>query len=57
MPEKRAAVRYPAGLKASGKALFKALLSDLADGFSFDQRELHLLREACLVCDHLHDLD
>ena len=57
MTEKRPAVRYPAGLKASGKQLFKALSSDLADGFSFDRRELHLLEQACLVCDHLADLE
>ena len=57
MTEKRPAVRYPAGLKVSGKALFKALSTDLADGFTFDQRELHLLREACLVADHLADLE
>ena len=57
MPEKQATARCLAGLKAPGKALWKALQGDVTDGYSFDQRELHLLNEAALVADHLADLE
>ena len=57
MPEKQATTRAPAGLKARGRALWKALSSDLTAGFAFDSRELHLLNEACLVADHVADLE
>jgi len=57
MTEKRTVARCPAGLKAPGKALWKALQGDVTDGFAFDSRELHLLNEACLVADHLAGLE
>jgi P27 family predicted phage terminase small subunit len=47
----------PKGLKPSGKALWKAILGDLENGWELDRRELHLLERACRVEDEMRDLE
>jgi hypothetical protein len=47
----------PAGLGTPGKHLWKAILADLAPGWSLDARELHLLGEAARCADRLGELD
>ncbi len=54
---KRAVPKPPAGLKASGRALWRQILSDLAENWELDHRELALLREAAIIADQLADLD
>ncbi len=54
---KRAVPKPPAGLKASGRALWRQILSDLAETWELDHRELALLREAAVIADQLADLD
>lgn len=49
--------RVPAGLKAPGKALWKAILADLDPGWELDARELHFLTRACRCADELAELE
>lgn len=44
--------RPPAGLKRSGRALWRAVLAD----YDLDEHETTLLREACRTADSLDDL-
>lgn len=53
----KALSRAPKGLQAPGKALWKAILSDLSDGWELDRRELHLLERACRVEDEMRKLE
>lgn len=54
---KPAVPKPPVGLKASGKALWRSIVGGLEEGWTFDERELALLREAAVVADQLADLD
>ena len=47
----------PKGLGPAGKALWKSILDDLAPGWEFDARELHLLERACRCADELKTLE
>lgn len=47
----------PAGLGPDGEALWGRIISDLDEGWELDQRELHLLSEACKTADDLAALD
>ena len=49
--------RSPAGLKEPGKALWKAILSDLEPDVELDKRELHLLGRACRTEDEIAALE
>jgi phage terminase small subunit len=49
--------RPPAGLKVAGKALWKAILEDVADGYELDRRELELLAHACSTVDTIAALE
>ncbi len=43
----------PAGLGKQGKALWRAIVADLPDGWQLDERELHLLTEAAGTADDI----
>lgn len=47
----------PPGLAKAGKAQWNAIVRDLADGYEFDQRELHVLAAACRQADTVADLE
>src|SRR5436190_21581081 len=47
----------PKGLSAPGKALWRAILGDLEDGWELDRRELHFLERACRAEDQLGALE
>jgi hypothetical protein len=47
----------PEGLRDAGKALRTEILNDVADGWTLDARELHLLRRACRCADELVELE
>jgi hypothetical protein len=49
--------RAPGGLAAAGRALWKAILSDIDPGWELDRRELHLLERACVCADRRDELD
>lgn len=51
------AKRPPAGLREAGRALWRDVLADLADGWELDARELHMLKRACRCADELERLD
>lgn len=57
MTENPSKPRVPRGLGSAGKDLWRSLLGDVAPGFALDQREMHLLEEACRSADHLADLE
>ncbi len=47
----------PAGLAEAGRALWLALVGDVAEDWELDRRELHLLERACVCADRLAELD
>jgi P27 family predicted phage terminase small subunit len=47
----------PKGLGSAGKVLWKAILSDLREGWELDRRELHFLERACRVEDEMRQLE
>lgn len=47
----------PPDLQAPGKALWKAIVGDLADGWELDARELHLLHRAARCADEVAELE
>lgn len=47
----------PRSLRTAGKRTWKALLSDLRDGWELTNRELELLRNACAQADLTADLE
>lgn len=47
----------PDTLSEAGAALWRRIVSDLADGWELDERELHLLESACCVRDQIDTLD
>jgi hypothetical protein len=49
--------RTPGDLNDHGKRLWKAILSDLDEGWELDQRELHLLAEAARCADQIGALE
>ena len=49
--------KAPAGLGKHGRALWHAIVSDLAPGWVLDSRELHLLAQACVCADRIAALD
>lgn len=57
MPAKKPLKAPPKGLKTAGKALWRAILGDLGDGWELDARELEFLTRACSAADHLAALE
>lgn len=57
MSARRRAPAAPKGLQAAGKALWKAVLGDLAPGWQLDARETHLLVRAARCADELAVLE
>jgi len=57
MTAKRAAAPAPASLGKSGRALWRAILADVPQGFQLDHREIALLERACSCADRIADLD
>ena len=49
--------RPPEGLREHGRALWRDVLADVADGWRLDARERHLLVRACRCADELHELE
>lgn len=49
--------RAPKGLKANGKALWKAIIDGLEPGWGLDSRELHSLERACRCEDDMRALE
>lgn len=49
--------RVPPGFGKPGKALWLKIMDDLDEGWKFDNRELHILAEACRTADDLGALD
>lgn len=47
----------PTDLGKAGKALWKAVVGDLSPGWELDQRERHLLDQACHTADQISDLE
>jgi phage terminase small subunit len=54
---KTARPKPPASLGRAGASLWRAILSDLDDGWELDARELQLLTRACSAEDHLVALE
>lgn len=49
--------RPPTRLRKRGKALWKAILGDLAEDWELDAREMHLLERVCRCADELERLE
>jgi phage terminase small subunit len=47
----------PAGLGDAGRALWRRIHGDLAEGWELDERETYLLEQACLIADQVAALD
>ena len=47
----------PTGLSAAGRALWRSIVGDLADGMELDARELALLEAACRQADSVAALE
>jgi phage terminase small subunit len=47
----------PAGLGEAGKALWKAILAEVPEGFELDARELTFLAKAARVEDEIHEME
>jgi len=57
MPEKRVAERVPTILGKPGRALWRAIIADVREGFALDSRETMLLERACTTADHIAALE
>ena len=57
MPEKREAERVPTILGKPGRALWRAIIADVQEGFALDSRETMLLERACTTADHISALE
>lgn len=57
MAPRRSLPRAPVTLATAGKALWKAILADLAADWELDRRELHFLERACRVEDEMRELE
>jgi hypothetical protein len=47
----------PEGLNGPGKALWEAIVADVAEGWELDRREEHLLMRACRCEDELVEIE
>ncbi len=57
MSVKQTPQKPPAGLSRAGKALWKAIMADLGDGWRLDAREVELLGRACSSADVIVELE